>query len=101
MCVCVDMQKMELHNQWGYGDEKTRINQLNEKHSREVILMKIIVFVMGLTDILMNHLHSGTLFLLRWFLVYKDRQTVTISRCLLQVLFYFLFKSYCGKEKMI
>ena len=38
-CVCVDMQKMELHNQWGYGDEKTRINQSNEKHSREVILM--------------------------------------------------------------
>ena len=38
-CVCVDMQKMELHNQWEYGNEKTRINQLNEKHSRGVILM--------------------------------------------------------------
>ena len=38
-CVWVDMQKMEPHNRWEYGDEKTRINQLNEKHSREVILM--------------------------------------------------------------
>ena len=30
-CVGMYMQKMELCYWWEYGDEKTRINQLNEK----------------------------------------------------------------------
>ena len=32
-CVCVDMQKMELHYWWEHGDKKKMINQLNGKHS--------------------------------------------------------------------
>ena len=32
-CVWVYMQKVELRYWWEYGDEKTRINQLNEKRS--------------------------------------------------------------------
>ena len=32
-CVWVYMQKMELRYWWEYGDEKTRINKLNEKRS--------------------------------------------------------------------
>ena len=32
-CVWVYMQKMELCYWWEYGDEKTRINKLNEKRS--------------------------------------------------------------------
>ena len=31
--VSVYLQKMELRYWWEYGDEKTRINKLNEKHS--------------------------------------------------------------------
>ena len=31
--VCVPMQEMEPCYQWEYGDEKTRLNQLNENHS--------------------------------------------------------------------
>ena len=30
--VSVYLQKMELRYWWEYGDEKTRINKLNEKH---------------------------------------------------------------------
>ena len=32
-CVWVYMQKMELRYWWEYGDEKTRINYLNEMRS--------------------------------------------------------------------
>ena len=32
-CVCIYKQKMELCYWWEYGDKKTRINKLNEKHS--------------------------------------------------------------------
>ena len=32
-CVWVYMQKMELRYWWEYGDEKTRINEWNEKRS--------------------------------------------------------------------
>ena len=32
-CVWVDMLKMEPRYWWEYGDEKTRITSLNEKHS--------------------------------------------------------------------
>ena len=32
-CVCIYMQKMELSYWWEYGDKKTIINYLNEKHS--------------------------------------------------------------------
>ena len=32
-CVWVYMKKMELRNWLEYGDENTRINQLNEKRS--------------------------------------------------------------------
>ena len=32
-CVRVYMQKVELRYWWEYGDEKTRINYLNEKCS--------------------------------------------------------------------
>ena len=32
-CVWVYMQKVELLYWWEYGDEKTRINYLNEKRS--------------------------------------------------------------------
>ena len=31
--VCIYKQKMELCYWWEYGDKKTRINKLNEKHS--------------------------------------------------------------------
>ena len=32
-CVWIYMQKMELYYWWEYSDEKTRINQLNDKRS--------------------------------------------------------------------
>ena len=32
-CVWVYMQKVELRHWWEYGNEKTGINQLNEKRS--------------------------------------------------------------------
>ena len=32
-CVCFYMKKIELRYWWEYGDEKTRINSLNERRS--------------------------------------------------------------------
>ena len=31
--VCIYMQKMKLRYRWEFGDEKTRINEFNEKRS--------------------------------------------------------------------
>ena len=43
-CVWVYMQKMELRYWWEYGDEETRINELNEKRSLIPLGLRVLIW---------------------------------------------------------